>query len=493
MKILVTGATGYLGGRLVPRLLERGHNVTVLVRDAGRVRGRRWADDVSVIEGDLLNPLGEWTQQLGGFEAAYYLVHSLYSGRDFSQRDLKAARTFASAAPDLPHLIYLGGLVPHEGPASRHLESRAATGRVLADRLPVTELRCGPIIGSGSASFEMMRYLTDRLPVMITPRWVRNKVQPIGTRDILNYLLAALEKGPSGIIEVGAEPLTFKQMMTIYADLRGYTRIMLPVPVLAPSLAARWVGAVTPVSNHVAVPLLEGIVHPVIADTTRAREVFPDLRPMPYRTALERALMRIESGQVETRWSGTLMHDQPYRLEDWEGLIREVRRHRVKAAPSQVFAVLQSMGGSKGWLVWGWAWRLRGMVDKLIGGPGLRRGRRSPTELLPGETVDFFRVERIEPGRELLLRAEMKVPGKAWICWKLVPDEGETILEQVALFEPSGATGALYWYGLYLIHRRIFSDLARAIARESEERARAEAATRPDAPGSDEAARGFAR
>ncbi|GAA6756636.1 SDR family oxidoreductase [Thermus thalpophilus] len=468
MRVLVTGATGYVGGRLVPRLLERGHRVRVLVREAGRLSGRPWAGEVEVVEGTLEDPHA-LRRALEGVEAAYYLVHAMLSERRFPEAEARQAETFARVAREtgLAHVVYLGGLLPRGAAPSLHLKSRARVGEILRAHLPTTELRAGPIVGSGSASFEMVRYLTERLPVMVAPRWVLNPVSPIAIRDVLAYLLLALERGPSGVAEIGAPPLTFKAMMETYAEVRGLKRLILPVPVLAPRLAALWVGLVTPIPNRLALPLVEGILHPLVADTAKAQALFPEVTPIPYRKAVELALARIALGEVETRWSGALQ-GQSYFLEDREGIIREVRALTVQAPPERVYQVFASLGGERGWLVWGWAWALRGLVDRLLGGPGLRRGRRHPTELLPGEAVDFWRVEAVEPPRLLRLRAEMRLPGKAWLEWQALPEGKRCRLVQTAYFAPVGLTGFLYWWALYPIHARIFSDLARAIAREAE-------------------------
>jgi hypothetical protein len=376
-------------------------------------------------------------------------------------------------------VIYLGGLMPEAGQASTHLASRAEVGKILRAGLPTTELRAGPIIGAGSASFEMVRYLTERLPVMVAPRWVGNPVQPVAVRDVLSYLLAALEREPLGVVEIGGDALSFKQMMEVYAQVRGLRRMIVPVPVLAPGLAARWVGLVTPIPNRLAVPIIEGVIHPLLADTARARLLFPVIQPLTYRSAVEEALGAIERGEVETRWSGALGSGSTVELSDREGLIREVRSVRIEASPQGVFETFSSLGGDRGWLVWNWAWWLRGLVDRVTGGPGLRRGRRHPRELLAGEAVDFWRVEMVVPPRLLRLRAEMNLPGRAWLQWEAVPDGDGTRLVQTALFAPVGLAGALYWNLLYPAHRMIFSGLVRAIARE----AMAEASRAAPAPG----------
>lgn len=465
--VLVTGATGYIGGRLIPRLLEQGHRVRVLVRDRSRVAQRSWAGSVDVAVGDLLAP-DSLPDALAGVDAAFYLVHSMGAGEDFAEQDRRAAHAFAAAARDrVPHVVYLGGLQPETTRASHHLASRAEVGEILRGALPTTELRAGPIIGSGSASFEMVRYLTERLPVMVAPRWILNDVRPIAVDDVLSTMRLALERGPSGVVDIGSEVLSFKRMMEVYASVRGLRRLIVPVPVLAPRLAALWVGLVTPIPNRLAVPLIEGVSHPVVGDTGRAAQLFPAVRPMPYRRAVELAVGDTTRGAVETRWSGALADGPTYELSDWEGMIREVRTLHVDAPPERVFRSFAGLGGEQGWLVWEWAWRLRGLLDRLAGGPGLRRGRRHPTELLPGEAVDFWRVERVSEPSLLRLRAEMRLPGRAWIQWEAVPEEGGTRLVQTALFAARGFAGTLYWNALYPIHRWIFSDLVRAVGRRA--------------------------
>lgn len=465
MRVLVTGASGYIGGRLVRLLLEAGHQVRVLVRDPDQVRGRPWAHAVEVFTGSL-SQQETLVGLTDGMDAAYYLVHSMVDGADFARRDREAAANFVAVAGNLRLVIYLGGLVPRARDVSQHLSSRAEVGELLRASLPVTEFRAGPVIGSGSASFEMVRYLTERLPVMVAPRWILNPVQPIGVGDALAYLVGALEKEPLGVVDIGTDVLKFVDMMKVYAEERGLRRTIFPLPVLAPGLAALWIGLVTPIPNRLAVPLVQGVVHPVVGDRTLAHRHFPDIRPIPYREAVKRALMRVREREVETRWSGARL-DPVAEVTDREGVIREVRSVWVDSPPKRVFSAFTRLGGERGWLVWNWAWQLRGLLDRLLGGPGLRRGRRHPEELFPGEALDFWRVEEIEPSQRLLLRAEMKVPGRAWLEWVGLPEEGGTRLIQTARFEPFGLAGVLYWYALYPLHRLIFSDLVRAVARSS--------------------------
>ena len=464
MRVLATGATGYIGGRLVPRLLRNGHTVRVLVRDPSRLAGRPWADRVDLARGDLLRP-ETLEGAFEGIDAAYYLVHSMYTGSDFAARDREAAENFCRAAANVRHLIYLGGLLPQGKRVSKHLRSRAEIGRILADHLPTTEFQAGPIIGSGSASFEMLRYLTERIPLMIAPGWVMNEIQPIAVRDVLAYLIAALERGPSGIVEIGGDRLTYKHMMLAYARRRGLYRWIVAVPPLIPArFGARFIGLVTPIPSALAVPLVEGMTQPLVADKQRAATLFGQIRPIRYQKAIRLALARIQEQAVETRWSGAQTDDAPtYEHRDLRGLAREVRSIHVNASPDDVFRVFSSLGGEHGWLTWNWAWRVRGLMDQLLGGPGLRRGRRHPWELLSGEVVDFWRVEALEPPNLLRLRAEAKLPGQAWLQWEAIAERGGTRLTQTAAFAPHGLLGALYWYSLYPFHRLIFTDMINAI------------------------------
>lgn len=467
-KVLVTGATGYVGGRLAPRLLSAGRRVRVLVRDPRRVAGRPWAAGVEVVGGDLSTGMGV-ASALRGVESAYYLVHSMGGGGDFAALDRRAARLFAAAAraAGVSRIIYLGGLLPSDA-ASEHLVSRAEVGRLLAEAVPTTEFRAGPVVGSGSASFEMVRYLTERLPLLLAPAWIDNEVQPIAIRDVLSYLTLALERPALGVVDIGADRMTFRRMVEIYAELRGLRRFIWTVPSLFPRVAARWIGAVTPIPNALAVPLVQGMMQSLTADTRRARDSFREVRPIDYRTAVRLALERVERVEVETRWSGALGQGPTAELQDSEGLARETRSRLVRAPAEAVFGAFAGVGGDRGWPAWEWAWILRGALDRLVGGPGLRRGRRHPDELLAGEALDFWRVEAVEPPRLLRLRAEMRLPGRAWLEWEAIAEEGGTRLVQRALFAPDGLLGTAYWYGLYPFHQFIFSAMVEALARRAE-------------------------
>ena len=464
MTVLVTGATGYIGGRLTSRLVERGVPVRLLVRDPRRIHGRWWEHDVEVQTGDLFD-VPSLERALDGVEQAYYLVHSMTHDVDFAERDRLAAGNFVRAGRSLRHCIYLGGLVPDAHDVSEHLQSRGETGAILRGGLPTTEFRAGPIVGSGSASFEMVRYLAERLPFMLAPKWITNQVQPIAVRDVLSYLIAAREHSPAGIVEIGgADILSFRDMLHGYADVRGLRRTIVAVPVLSPRLASLWIDKITPIPARLATPLIEGIAHPVLADTTKARALFPDVHPMTYRTAVQRALTRLSAHAVESRWSDALGGAASYELRDREGVLEETRTIYVAASPDQVFRAFCRLGGDQGWLAWNWLWKVRGFLDRLVGGPGLRRGRRDSASLYLGDAVDFWRVESVERPRLLRLRAEMRVPGQAWLQFSAVPEGEGTRLIQTALFAPRGLFGLLYWYAMYPAHLFIFGDMAKAVA-----------------------------
>ena len=471
--ILVTGATGYVGGRLVPRLLAAGHRVRCLVRDPARLQGRAWLEQVELATGDMLQP-ESLVAAMRGVQAVYYLVHSLGGGSDFSERDLMAASHCASAAKlaGVERIIYLGGLGDPQADLSPHLRSRHETGAALrAAGVPVTEFRAAVIVGSGSLSFEMIRYLTERLPVMICPKWVFTRIQPIAIRNVLDYLVAALECPASvgRILEIGGrDVLTYAAMMTGYSRARGLTRRLLAVPVLTPRLSSYWVHLVTPIPANIAQPLIKGLGNEVIVRDATARELFPAIQPFDYETAVKLALEKIDARGVETAWSDALTSSQgdktPVTLMSSEGMIIERRQRMVSASAAAVYRSFARLGGARGWLYLDWTWQLRGMVDRLFGGVGMRRGRRDPEDLRVGDTLDFWRVERVEPGSLIRLRAEMRVPGRAWLEFKATPQAGgQTRLTQTAFFEPKGLSGLLYWYVLYPIHALIFSGLIRRI------------------------------
>lgn len=467
MRVLVTGATGYIGGRLVPYLLNAGHEVRVFVRDPNRISGRGWIGSVEVSVGDVLDR-ESLEAALKDVEAAYYLIHSMTDSKDYRGVDRQAARNFLAAGRKLKQLIYLGGLLPSVEKVSQHLRSRAEVGEIFRSSLPTTEFRAGPIIGSGSASFELVRYLTERLPLMIAPSWINHEVQPIAVRSILQYLVLALDRRNTGIFEVGSDRLTYKKMLEVYAEERDLRRVILTVPPIVPAkFGSYWISLITPLPRSLTIPLMEGIIHPVVADLTETNRAFPEVEMVSYRRAVRLAFLRIRERAVTTRWTGAL--GRPFTLQhiDREGSMREVRSIYVDLPPEAVFASFSSIGGDRGWLAWEWVWEIRGLIDELVGGPGLRRGRRHPTELLPGDALDFWRVEYVDEPRVIRLRAQMKVPGDAWLQWEAKPEGKGTRLIQEATFAPVGFWGAVYWYGLYPIHQLIFRSLLRAIARDA--------------------------
>jgi len=472
--ILVTGATGYIGGRLVPRLLDAGCAVRCMVRDAARLQGRPWLGQVEVVRGDVLMPetLGPAMQ---GVDVAYYLVHSMGGGENFHQRDLAAARAFGQAAREagVRRIVYLGGLGDPNSQLSAHLRSRQQTGDALRESgVPVTEFRAAVIVGSGSLSFEMIRYLTERVPIMICPRWVFVRVQPIAIRNVLDYLAGALQVPESAgrIVEIGgADVLTYGEMMTRYARVRGLKRWLVAVPVLTPRLSSYWVHLVTPIPGPIAQPLIEGLRNEVVVRNDDARRLFPGIQPLDYDSAVRAALEQLQAANVETAWSDALATTQgdarPVTLTTQEGMVLEHRQMVVDAPPEAAFRAFTGLGGQRGWLYMNWAWQLRGIADRLIGGVGMRRGRRDPDQLRVGDALDFWRVEAVEPDRLVRLRAEMKVPGQAWLQFQAKPQpDGRTLLSQTAFFAPKGLLGWLYWYALYPIHSLIFSGMIRKVA-----------------------------
>lgn len=476
--ILVTGATGYVGGRLVPRLLEAGHRVRCLVRDPARLQGRNWFQTVELAEGDVFRPETLVTA-MRGVQTAYYLIHSMGGGADFHDKDLIAARNFSRAARDagVERIIYLGGLAGDAEQLSEHLQSRQQTGEALREGgVPVTEFRAAVIVGSGSLSFEIIRYLTERVPVMISPRWVYTRTQPIGIRDVLEYLVAAIDVPASAgqIIEIGgADVITYGDMMLTYARVRGLRRMMLPVPVLTPRLSSWWVDLVTPIPAVIARPLIDGLRNENIVRDFSAQTLFPGIIPADYSTSVQRALERLRASAIESTWSDALCSSAgdapPLVLSTQEGMIIEQRQRMVQARPEAVYRIFTGLGGRRGWMFMNWAWVLRGFVDRLIGGAGLRRGRRDPEELRVGDALDFWRVEAVEENHLLRLRAEMIVPGKAWLQFRvLADDDGRTQLTQTAFFASKGLAGWLYWYALYPVHAIIFSGMIRRIAMEAE-------------------------
>lgn len=473
-KVLVTGATGYIGGRLIPKLLDAGYQVRVLIRGhADRLSARSWADQVEIAVGDVLKP-ETLAQSMDGIDAAYYLIHSMKSSDEFRERDKLAAQNFAQAAQDarVKRIIYLGGLGNSDETLSEHLQSRQETGDVLRQfEVPVTEFRAAVVVGSGSVSFEMIRHLTERLPVMICPKWVFTKVQPIPIYDLLDYLVAALSLPESAdeIIEIGgADVMTYGDMMLGYAKERNLTRKLIPVPYLTPGLSSRWVHFVTPIPASIAQPLIKGLRNEVIVTNDKAKKLFPTIQPSDYATAVKRALQRMRGGDVQTVWSDALSSSRgdskPYQFVEEQGMLIEKHTRQVDAAPTAVYNAFASLGGKVGWPPFTWLWQIRGLLDRMVGGSGLRRGRRHPLHLQRGDAVDFWRVEKVEEGACLLLQAEMKLPGRAWLLFEVEPKNSGSHLTQTAFFIPKGLWGLLYWYSVFPLHKLIFPKLIDYIA-----------------------------
>ncbi|HEX8345502.1 MAG TPA: SDR family oxidoreductase [Actinoplanes sp.] len=490
MRSLVTGATGYIGGRLVPRLLDEGHAVRCLSRTAGRLRDVPWAGRVEIVQGDLGRP-ETLPSAFEGVDVAYYLVHSI-GRRDFEAVDRAAAYAFAAAAREagVRRIVYLGG--PEPDPAeepSAHLRSRAEVGRILlAGGVPTVVLRAAVIIGSGSASFEMLRYLTERLPVMITPRWVTNRIQPIAVRDVLRYLVACADLPADvnrGFDIGGPDVLTYRDMMRRYARVAGLRkRLIIPVKPLTPRLSAHWVGTVTPVPNAIARPLVASLVHEAVSHEHDIAEYVPDNGLLGFDEAVRLALGKIRDANVETRWSTASGLDaaaEPLASDPaWSGgsVYTDVRERPVAAPAEALWRVIEGVGGEHGWYSFPLAWSIRGWLDRLVGGVGLRRGRRDPQRLYVGDALDFWRVEEIVPGELLRLRAEMKVPGRAWLEMRAESTgDGRSVYRQRAVFLPRGLAGHAYWASVLPFHGVVFAGMARNIARGAEQQAARRAVT----------------
>ncbi len=478
--VLVTGATGYIGGRLVTHLLEVGYRVRVFARQADRLRDYPWISKVEVIEGDA-NDIAALDKALNSVDIAYYMLHALNLTDDFEKEEKVLAEKFAKAAlaNKLKRIVYLGGIITEGQELSPHLASRALTGEILrASGVPTIELRAGVVIGSGSASFEMLRYLTERLPIMTTPKWVLNQIQPIAIRDVLRYLVgaAAIDKKINGAFDVaGPDLFTYAEMMQQYAEAAGLRRrIIIPIPVLTPKLSSGWVGLVTPVPFQLARRLVDSLKNDVIADNGPIRELIADPKSglTPFKTAVKLALTRLKTSNVQTRWTDASVPFAPSDPlptdPDWAGgsLYTDVRTVESTQTAEQVFARIEAIGGDHGYSTATWAWQLRGLMDRLVGGVGLRRGRRDPDHLVVGEALDFWRVEEIKRPNLLRLRAEMKMPGRAWLEWSVIPNEGGSGCKVVqrAIYVPRGLWGHLYWWAVWPMHGLVFPSMAKNAA-----------------------------
>lgn len=471
--LLVTGASGYVGGRLLRALEERGERVRCLARRPEELRARV-SPDVDVMGGDVLDP-ASLARAMAGVDTAFYLVHGMASSRDFREEDRRGAVTFARAAHDagVRRLIYLGGL----GTAtdlSPHLASRHEVGEILrTSGVPTIELRAAIILGSGSLSYEMLRALVERLPVLLTPRWVRQLTQPIAIEDVIAYLVAAPDAPTTGsvVVEIGGpDRVSYLDLMREYAAQRGLRRLIIGVPVLTPHLSSLWLGLVTPVYARVGRKLIDSLRNETVVTSTVARELFPAIRPRGMREALARARANEDREFAETRWSdarSSLGSTQPWGGSPAGSRLVDSRSMSAAAPADVLFHAVERIGGDVGWYYANWPWRLRGALDLLVGGAGMRRGRRHPARLAPGDSLDFWRVEAVEPGRLLRLRAEMKVPGRAWLQFEVAGAHEGSVIRQTAVFEPRGLAGMAYWYGLYPLHSVIFAGMLRGIVAEA--------------------------
>ncbi len=469
-RVLLTGATGYVGGRLLQALEHSERPLRCAVRTPDRLTPRV-AAETEVVAADMFDE-ASLERALDDVDVAYYLVHSMGSDGEFEERDRTAAELFAAAARDqgVRRIVYLGGL-GHGAGLSSHLESRQEVGRILAaSGVETIEFRASIVIGSGSLSFEMVRALVERLPVMVTPRWVRTPTQPIAIEDVVAYLAAALDLPPGGsrVYEIGgADVVSYGELMREYARQRGLRRTMIEVPVLSPRLSSLWLSLITPLYAQVGRKLVDGVRNETLVSDDAARRDF-DIAPRGVREAIERALRFEDREFAETRWSDA-GQPRPGLAANEPGPRKiDSRVAHVPCPPAQAFAPIGRIGGRSGWYAADRLWELRGLIDQLFGGVGLRRGRRDPEILAPGDTLDFWRVEAFEPGRLLRLAAEMRLPGRAWLQFEVTPDaDGGSSIRQTAEFDPMGASGRAYWYGLYPFHALIFRRMIRAIARQA--------------------------
>ena len=468
--VLLTGASGYVGGRLLGALVRTGHRVRCLARRPDFLASRV-SPPTTVVRGDCLDS-ASLGPALAGVHSAYYLVHSMGSGGDFESQDREAALNFARAAHDagVRRIVYLGGLGSSSGGLSPHLRSRQETGKLLGSTgVPVVEFRASIVLGSGSLSYELIRALVERLPIMICPRWVWTKAQPIAIEDVIAYLLGALAlpADAHGVFEIGGtDRVSYGEIMREYARQRGLRRWLVSVPVLTPYLSSLWLGLTTPVYARIGRKLIESLRTPSVVEDDRALRTFA-VRPMGLPQAIARALANEDREFAETRWSDAVSSagDTPtYGGVRFGTRLVDSRTVHVDVPPDAAFAPIRRIGGAQGWYHSHGLWRLRGFLDILAGGVGLRRGRRDPESLAVGDALDFWRVEAYEPDRRLRLAAEMKMPGRAWLEFEVTPDATGSSIRQTAVFDPAGLAGLAYWYGVYPLHARVFSGMLRAIA-----------------------------
>ncbi|MEQ9408029.1 MAG: SDR family oxidoreductase [Fuerstiella sp.] len=474
--ILITGGTGYVGGRLIPLLQDRQDefHLRLMARKPEYLRARV-GDQFEIVSGDVTVP-ETLRAALEGVDTAFYLVHSMGSGQDFEDQDRRAARNFAQAAKacGVRRIIYLGGLGENSEQLSKHLRSRHEVGTVLQESgAQVIEFRASIIIGSGSLSFELIRALVQKLPVMICPKWVSTAAQPIAIEDVLAYLTYALdhEPGPCRVYEIGGpDQVSYGDLMREYARQRGLRRLMIPVPFLSARLSSLWLGLVTPVYARIGRKLVESLKNPTVVNDPSALEAFP-LRPMSLSAAIGRALANEDHEFAITRWQDAVSSSQqPRRFggKQFGNRLVDCRSLAVAVSPEQAFAPVQRIGGKVGWYYGNFLWRLRGLIDLMLGGPGLRRGRRHPVDLAVGDTLDCWRVERIDPPRILRLQAEMRLPGRAWLEFAVTKTETGSEITQTAMFDPVGLFGLAYWYGIWPLHQLVFAGMLRRIAAAAE-------------------------
>jgi uncharacterized protein YbjT (DUF2867 family) len=470
--ILLTGATGYIGGRLLTLLEENECRIRCLARRPDYLKPRV-APGTEVVQGDVLdkNSLGAAMQ---GVDTAYYLVHSMGSSGEFEEEDRQAARNFGQAAKEagVERIIYLGGLGSKDSALSPHLRSRHEVGEILRESgVPVIEFQASIVVGSGSLSFELVRSLVERLPVMITPKWVATPAQPIAINDLLQFLMEAQKRDIRGnrVFEIGGQDvISYGGLMQEYARQRGLKRIMIPVPVLTPRLSSLWLGLITPVFARVGRKLIDSIRFPSLVKDCSAQEVF-NIKPKGVKESIAEALRNEDREFAQTRWSDSLC--SAGRVKQWGGIrfgnkLFESKIATVEVSPDLAFAPIRRIGGRTGWYFGNWLWSLRGFLDLLIGGVGIRRGRRDPEYLKVGDTIDWWRVAEYEPDHRLLLEAEMKTPGRAWLEFSVQCHELGSIVRQTAIFDPVGLLGLIYWYLLYPLHTLVFTGMIRGIERE---------------------------
>lgn len=477
--ILVTGATGYIASRLIPQLLDRGYRVRCLVRQSLQLKTRAWFPYVEVVHGDVMKP-STLAPALEGVHTAYYLIHNMSSGHGYTSLELDGAQNFVSAAEraGVGQIIYLGGLADPKRKISSHMRSRIDTGESLRKgKIPVTEFRAGVIVGPGSISFEMIRFMTELLPVILGPNWLQNMSQPIAVQNVIDYLLCALDNlaGQGQVFEIGGpDKMSYAQLMLTYGRLRGLWRKNVTIPGIPLWFMALGVEWMTPVPASIARPLVDGMRSDSLVQDETARQIFPNVNLIGYEEAVKSALEQLHPNRLAPAWMNC---DQPVKFMKHEGFFIHHRCTPVNAPPEKVFQVISAMGGKNGWFFANWLWTLRGWLDRLIGGPGMRGSpllegrvpdRVEGSGVRVGDYVDFYRIEALEKKRLLRLHSELKAPGEGWMEWRVEIEDGVTRLSQTGFFAPHGFWGFAYWFLLSPVHRLVFRGLIKAIARQAE-------------------------